>query len=62
MSKKTRRPYRRPELRSDELRVQSVQLLCVSPLPNSCLPLNGLDCCYGSDANLCENEVNCPPF
>lgn len=57
-----KKPYRKPQVRSEETQA-SVLLVCVSPLGNSCLPLNGRDdCCYGSDAALCDNETNCPPF
>lgn len=62
MSQKTRRPYRKPQIRSHELQEFSAELLCVSPLPNSCIPVNGIDCCFGNDIGLCDNEVNCPPF
>lgn len=57
-----KRKYKSPQLRTEELPKTSAQLACVSPLPNSCTPLNGLDCCYGNDPALCDNEVNCPPF
>jgi hypothetical protein len=60
MSQK-KKAYRTPQLRTEETK-PSVLLACVSPLGNSCIPLNGLDCCYGSDASLCDNEINCPPF